>query len=72
MEGVKLEKEYVGRFKGHKIKLFLNNGDILNGEIYELSDSSILFKDKFNEIISIDYSIITMIKPVTGEARNAI
>jgi len=63
-----MKREDCKRFMGIKVKLVLKTAVSYQytGYIKEVREDSILFRDKFNQLIPIDISSIAVINPINN------
>ncbi|MBW2981963.1 hypothetical protein KY343_03730 [Candidatus Woesearchaeota archaeon] len=58
-----MDEDNVRRFKGIKVKIFLNNHRMYTGFILSVKDGTAIIKDKYDLEIPISCSMIGLIEP---------
>jgi len=58
-----MEKELMEKYKGKKIRITLANGYFYVGNIEEFKNETLLFRDKFNNLVAIACNSITSVSP---------
>lgn len=65
-----MDKSIIETYLNQRIKIFLKNGFYYEGEIERIGNDSLLFKDKNNADIAINFDEISTIKNIKLEEED--